>query len=122
MKTDEESKSFFISEHYVERMVDDMRLDQERNMEKIQNLLDSLSDKTNIIEEIRKKELPEIKESLEFCRVRISRVIETQSRNFNREKQLKKLSKCWKILTDNMRQNREATVKFNKMLSHFKRY
>ena len=122
MKTDEESKSFFISEHYVERMVDDMRLDQERNMEKIQNLLDSLSDKTNIIEEIRKKELPEIKESLEFCRVRISRVIETQSRNFKRDKQLKKLSKCWKILTDNMRQNREATVKFNKMLSHFKRY
>ena len=122
MKTDEESKSFFISEHYVERMVDDMRLDQERNMEKIQNLLDSLSDKTNIIEEIRKKELPEIKESLEFCRARISRVIETQSRNFKRDKQLKKLSKCWKILTDNMWQNREATVKFNKMLSHFKRY
>ena len=122
MKTDEESKSFFISEHYVERMVDDMRLDQERNTEKIQNLLDSLSEKLDFTEEIRKKQLPEIKESLEFCRARIKRLVETQSKNFKRGKQLKKLSKCWRILVDNMRQKREAAVKFNKMISHFRKY
>ena len=58
-------------------MVDQMRLDQQQNMEKIQKLLDSLSEKIDVIEEIRKNELPEIKESLEFSRARITRVIET---------------------------------------------
>ena len=56
-------------------MVDDMKLDQERNMEKIQKLLDSFTEKIEVLEEIRKNELPEIKESLEFSRARITRVI-----------------------------------------------
>lgn len=74
---------YFVSNYYVEKIVDNMKLDQERNMEKIESLLNTLSEKFEVIEELRNNELPEIRQSMDFSQKRITKVIDTQFRNYN---------------------------------------
>ena len=51
---------YFVSNYYVEKIVDNMKQDQERNMEKVEGWLDALSEKLKVIDVIKNTDLPEM--------------------------------------------------------------
>ena len=93
---------YFVSNYYVEKIVDNMKMDQERNMEKIEALLTSLGEKLDVIEVIKNKELPVMNEWIEYSQKRITKVVETQFKNYNEDKALKLKQSCWDVLVQNL--------------------
>ena len=68
---------YFVSNYYVEKIVDNMKMDQERNMEKIEDLLKSLSEKLEVIDVIKNKDLPDMNKWIDYSQKRITKVVET---------------------------------------------
>ena len=113
---------YFVSNYYVEKIVDNMKMDQERNMEKIENLLTSLSEKLEVIEEIKNKDLPGMNEWIEYSQKRITKVVETQFRNYNEAKALKLQRSCWDILLQNLKHKQGEKQKVKNMINYFRKY
>ena len=78
-------------------------------MDKIQKLLDNIAVKLDDVDILKEKDLPELRESVDFSQKRITKVIETQIKNYNLELKRRTLAKCFESLAINMRLEKESS-------------
>ena len=91
-------------------------------MEKIEDLLKSLSEKLEVIEVIKHKDLPEMNTWIDYSQKRITKVVETQFKNYNFEKAMKVKRGCWDALTQNLRLKQGNKQKIRNMVTYFRKY
>ena len=91
-------------------------------MEKIQKLLDTISAKLDELDTLKVKDFPELKESVDFSQKRITKVIETQIKNYNLELRRRTLTKCFECLAINMRHEKEAGIRLTNLIKNLRRY
>ena len=113
---------YFVSNYYVEKIVDNMQLDQDRNMEKIEGILAQLHEKLEVINTIKNNDLPEMTTWIEYSQKRITKVIETQFRNYAEMKEMRTKRSCWDILVEHLRYKQKDKRKFRNLVSCFRKY